>query len=450
MRRKAKRRHKTEGAERALLTGKIAMPYSQRSNVYNSRIAGSGMSTSSLCSLRVASRLLAVFLLSCVAAAFAIDWSSPEAQLASKIATVTGPGAITLDTVNRSSLAHGEFDQIIRGLQIQLGTLGLRFVNADRAAATVKISLSEDLQNYVWIAEIHQGAGESSVVIVSIPRGRSTPAGRESTGVVIHKALLWSQPERILDVAVMDGVPAHMAVLDATQVALYRLENGRWQPEQFLPISHMHFWPRDLRGRLMLRTDHLLDAYLPGILCRSTTNLPLALQCRESDDPWPLSTNQSNLNGFFAPSRNYFTGALAPGVGKQTATPPFYSAAALARDNYTLWLFAATDGQVHLLDGLTDQTAGKLAWGSDITSIHSGCGSSWSVLATSNVDRAADSLQVFDVPDREPVAASQPVTFRGPITALWAEANGNNAIAVSHNLETGDYEAFRISFTCGQ
>ena len=353
--------------------------------------------------------------------------------------------------VNRSSLKHAKSDQIIRGLQNQLGTLGLCFVHCRSSRRHSPDRSLGDLQNYVWIAEIHQGEGESSVVMVSMPRGRSTPARSvQSSALSIHKALLWITAGKNSGRG-CDGrrSGAYGSARAGTSFfTAYRTAVGN--RNSFFTITHPRSWPRDLRGRIMLRTDHLLDAYLPGILCRSTTNLPLALQCRESDDPWPLSTNQSNLNGFFAPSRNYFTGALAPGVGKQTATPPFYSAAALARDNYTLWLFAATDGQVHLLDGITDQTAGKLAWGSDITSIHSGCGSSWSVLATSNVDRAADSLQVFDVPDREPVAASQPVTFRGPITALWAEANGNNAIAVSHNLETGDYEAFRISFTCGQ
>jgi hypothetical protein len=282
-----------------------------------------------------------------------------------------------------------------------------------------------------------------------MPRRGSTPSARDAAAVSIHKALLWSQADRILDIAVMDGNPTHMGVLDGRQVGLYRLESGHWQPEQSLSIAHAHPWPRDLRGRLVLRKDHLLDAYLPGTFCRSTTSAPLALNCYDSDDPWPLGTDQISLNAFFTPSRNYFTGALAPGVGKQTSAPPFYSAAALPRDKYTLWLFSTVAGKLHLLDGVSDQSAAKLDWGNDIASVHTPCGLGWNLLAT---DGAAplDALRAFDVPDREPVAVSQPVEFRGPITALWTETNGNNAIAVSRNLETGDYEAFRLSFTCGQ
>ncbi len=424
------------------------MRSTQRSNVYNSRIADSGMLTPSLRGLRIVHVLLAVILLSRVPAISASDWSGPEAQLASKIVAATGPGAVALDIANRSSLSREEFDEISRGLRVRLAASGLRFVSADQAAATIKISLSEDLQNYVWIAEIHLGAGESSVVMTSTPRGASTLAGHDAAAVTIHKGLLWSQPQRILDVAVVDGSPTHMAVLDANQVSLYRLESGHWQPEQSLTIAHARPWPRDLRGRLVLRKDHLLDAYLPGVLCRTTTSSPLTLNCSASDDPWPLGADQISLNGFFTPSRNYFTGALAPGIGKQTSAPQFYSAAALPRDKYTLWLFAAVDGQVHLLDGLTDQAV-KLDWGSDIASVHSACGSGWNILAT-GMSSPGDSLRAFDILDREPATISRPEEFPGPITALWTESNGNGAIAVSRNLQTGDYEAFRISFTCGQ
>jgi hypothetical protein len=45
---------------------------------------------------------------------------------------------------------------------------------------------------------------------------------------------------------------------------------------------------------------------------------------------------------------------------------------------------------------------------------------------------------------------SQPLEFAGGVTALWTEAKGGSAIAVSKNAETGNYEAFRLAITCGQ
>ncbi|MBZ5570734.1 MAG: hypothetical protein LAO09_02505, partial [Acidobacteriia bacterium] len=226
--------------------------------------------------------------------------------------------------------------------------------------------------------------------------------------------------------------------------------NGRWQQTQSLAITHRQPWPRDLRGRLLLRKDHLFDAYLPGVLCQSTTVAPLSLICRDSDDPWPLAADEFALRAFFAATRNFFTGVLSPGIQKQTATSAFYSAAPLPRDTYTLWLVSAVDGQIHLLDGVTDQTATNLAWGSDIAGVRSSCGLGWQILATSRSDVANDAITAFEMADREPVAVSQPAEFSGGITALWASSDGSSALAVSHDLELGKYEAYRLSIACGQ
>jgi hypothetical protein len=273
---------------------------------------------------------------------------------------------------------------------------------------------------------------------------------RPASAMLIPKTLLWTDENRILDVALVNSNPQHMILLESESVVLSKFQNGRWQQEQSLPVPHMHPWPRDLRGRLILRKDHLFDAYLPGIFCRSTTTAPLALNCYESDDPWPLGSDQSALSAFFAPARNFFTGALSPGIERQTTVKAFYSAAMLPRGKYKLWIFVTVDGQVHLLDGVTDQTATKLGWGSDITSVQSGCGQGWQLLVSGNGSGTNETVEAFEIADRDPVAVSQPAEFSGGITALSADSDGAGAIAVSQNFETGNYEAYRLSITCGQ
>ena len=380
----------------------------------------------------------------------ASDWTSAEQPLARKIAGAIGPGAVALDFTNRSSLGRADFDDIRRGLTTELASLGLRFVPPEQAAATVQISLSEDLQNYVWIAEIHQGNNENSVAMVSLPRPAITVAPRESAALTLHRTLLWTQDDRILDAAVIDGNPPHLAILNPDHLSLYVYRDGRWQGEQSLPIQHSHPWPRDLRGRLVLRQDHLLDAYLPGVFCTSSTTAPLTLNCRDSDDPWPIGSDTVRLHAFFASSRNFFTGVLAPGVGKQTSAPAFYSAATVPREKYVLALFATLDGQIHMLDGIADRATNKLGWGSDIASIHTECGSGWQVLTTQAGTVPHDAIHAYEFPDREPVLVSQQVDFNGPIIALWSESSGNTAVAVSRSSETGKYEAYRLSITCTQ
>jgi hypothetical protein len=227
------------------------------------------------------------------------------------------------------------------------------------------------------------------------------------------------------------------------------MNGGRWQPSQKMPVQHAAAWPRDLRGRIVLARDHLFDAYLPGVVCSSTATAPLAMTCRQGDDPWPVGATQ---RAFFAPARNFFTGVLVPALGQQGSVAPFYSAAALPRSNYTLWVLARVDGTVHLLDGMNDiAMRGARDWGNGLAAVQSACGSGTQLLVTAaGDDSSPDVLRAFEIAGREPVEASAPLDFSGPIAALWTAADGRTAIAVAHNLKTGTYDAFELAITCGQ
>ncbi|MBZ5678765.1 MAG: hypothetical protein LAO24_01530 [Acidobacteriia bacterium] len=429
------------------------------------------------CPLRSGSSLTAALrtsflVLGFVVGVWAADWNSPEQQLARKVAAVTGPGAVALTVENRSSLGRRETEVISNGLRAALEAAGLRFVKPEQAAATVAISLSENSSSYVWVAEIRQGANEVAVVMVSASRPEGLPVSHESVPLSLRKIPLWVQEERILDVAVLEENPApeQIAVLDAEKIAIYRLQGGKWQQQQASSITHARPWPRDLRGRLVPAKDHLLDVYLPGVFCRSSAGTTLALTCHESDDPWPLVVGSlsggganfpsfgavggspltiTSMRGFFAPTRNFFTGALTPGVGKFTTVAKYYSAAFVPRDKYVLWLFASVDGQVHMVDGVSD-VAARLRWGSDLTSVRTSCGAGWQVIATTAGDPDGDAVRAFEFPDRDPVAVSAPVDLAGRITALWTEGKGDSAIAVARSRETGNYEAFRLAIACNQ
>lgn len=413
-------------------------------SIYNARIPRTGFHSAPACAVRIA---LLILLLAATGAAS--QWQGPEIQLARKIVSVTGPGAVALTVTNRSFLGNAEAEEIRRGLTNELARTGVQVVASEQAAATVEVTLSQNEHSYVWVAEIHVGNNEPSVVMVNGTFPEGSGSGVTSSAITIHKALIWNDDHRILDVALPITTPPHMIVLEPESVVLYSLQNGRWQQEQAFAIAHEHPWPRDLRGRLVLRKDHLFDAFLPGVLCRSTATAPLGINCKESDDPWPLAVEPA-LNAFFAPTRNFFTGALSPGIQKQTATAPFYAAAALPRDKYTLWMFAGVDGQTHFLDGVSDQVLRVTAFGSEIASVHSGCGSGWQIVASQPNDSDHDTVKAFEIPDREPVPASPAVEFNGEVTALWPDSEAATVIVVSHERATGRYEAYRLSLTCGQ
>jgi len=388
--------------------------------------------------------------------ASASDWSSAEKQLAQKIAAVTGPGAAALSIQNRSSLGKRDTEIVQNGMESALQEVGVHLVNNEQAAASIALSLSENQIAYVWIAEVRQGAAESAVVMVSVPRTAATARLPDSMPMTLVKTLLWSGNKPILDVAILEGdaSPTRIAVLSPEDLSLYRMQAGKWQAEQKLSINHLKPWPLDLHGRLIPTRDHALDLYLPGVFCQTAS--AATLNCRESDDPWPLgiistpsagSSTAPLLAAFFTPRRNFFTGVITPTLGKFSAAPKFYSAAFLPRDKYVLWLFAATDGKLHILDGIRDQVSGT-DWGSDIATVRTNCGAGWQVLATNADDQSGDSVRAYELPDRDPIAVSAPINLPGKISALWAQANGDNAIAVAKNPETGSYEAYRLTVAC--
>ena len=326
---------------------------------------------------------------------------------------------------------------------------------------TVNVVLSESLREYVWTAEITIGSDQPRVVLVSFPRTRSTALFTSALPIALKKTFLFSQEQPILDAALVDmsgaamSGGAHLVVLDPTRVAVYRQQSSHWELETSLPIQRSRTFPRDVRGRLLLRRDHLFDVYLPGTFCRSSATAPLTLNCSASDDPWPLTPDESGANAvraFYAPARNFFTGALSPGIGKVSNVPSFYAAAALARSNYTLWMLAAVDGSIHMIDGITDQAIRSAHWGSDLAALRSSCGAGMQLLVSDsgdlNPDNKRDTLRAFEIPDRDPVAVSSPLEFDGPITALWPDASLTSAVAIVKREDTGWYEANRISITC--
>ncbi|PYX34209.1 MAG: hypothetical protein DMG80_03065 [Acidobacteria bacterium] len=371
-------------------------------------------------------------------------------QLAHKISSVTGPGAITLDITNRSSLDEKAVREARSALEAELRTGGVRTAAADESMGSVQVTLSESIREYVWSAEVVIGSDERGVVLVSAPRPQTGGTPSSSMPLVLRKNFLFTQEQPILDATVieMSGGP-RLLLLDAGQVAVYRQQSGRWEQEASLAITHVRIFPRDLRGRLLLRRDHLFDVHLPGVICRSSVTAPLTLVCNESDEPWPLSADDNGMRAFFAPARNFFTGTLAPGIGKVANAPSFYSAAALPRAGYTLWVLAAVDGSIHALDGMTDQVIRGAKWGSQMAAVHSSCGSGTQLLVSESGTPEQDSVRAVEIPDRDPVFASSPLEFDGPVVALWTDASGTGASAIVKRQDTGWYEAYRISISCG-
>jgi hypothetical protein len=103
---------------------------------------------------------------------------------------------------------------------------------------------------------------------------------------------------------------------------------------------------------------------------------------------------------------------------------------------------------------MTDQVIRDGKWGSDLAALHSTCRTGTQLLVSESGSLTSgnserDGLRAFEIPDRDPVAASSAVEFDGRIVALWPESSGNGATAIVRRKDTGWYEAYRVSISCG-
>ena len=397
-------------------------------------------------------KLLVGLLLLCFGAAVSsaaapeTTWAAASARLAKEIDNISGPGTATLTIRNQSGIPNDELPAIRRGIEAQLRVNGIQVRSAETSATTIAITLSENLQGGLWVAEVTQGS-DTKVALVPVPRTGSAAVLASGPSMTLKKTLIYSQPSPILDFATIHaGSDTHLVVLGGSNVSLYRSTGSKYELEQAFPIVHSRPFPRDLLGRLAIGRDHLFDAYLPGVICSSSPSTPINVACHESDDPWPLGSQKALFNA----ARNYFTGALLPGIGKPVT--PFFTAADLPRANYTLWIFTSTDGTVRESDGVNERrttTASTGDWGSDLAAVHDACGLGTQLLVTTAGD-GADSLRAYELPDREPVLVSAVLSFDNPIVALWTSMDGTNANAMVHNLAGGRYEAYSVSIACNQ
>ena len=351
------------------------------------------------------------------------------------------PSAVAVTFQNLSSLSPERLEALQNAIFNSFRNANVRVVKPEQAVAEVHITFSEDWQGYLLIANIQQGS-TSQTVIRKLPRPQQTQAAH-TTALTIRKISVWQQEMPILDFY-QDN--QNLLVLEPSQVALYSMDSGQWRPRQTLGIPHQNPWPRDLRGRLEVRGGEI-NVFLPGARCSGKISPP-SLDCRGSDDPWPIG---EGLVAFFSPRRNFFSGLLA-GSSAGASLSPFFSGATWQNGDQHLWLFTGTDGHTRLFQNdLNTPAATFNGWGSTLAPVHSVCGSGWQVLTSSPADSTRpDSVQAVEISGREALPVSSPVDLSGTVEALWTAGNYGQLVNGVLHSQTGKYEAFTLTVICNQ
>jgi hypothetical protein len=276
---------------------------------------------------------------------------------------------------------------------------------AARGAGIVEVVVTAtgNLRGPLLVAEVQKGR-ETVVETAGYSSQLAAPASRPA----LVSRLLWEQDEPILDLTLIgDG---SLLVLSPSGVKLCRRSDGQCEVKEARPPS---LTGRDPRGRLVVSGDaftaHLSDG-----------------------DSGEFQIDGEQVH--FSPGQN----TLESASGEK-----FFS---IARAG-SFRLVAGVDGRTRISQG--PQTFVLDGWGSDMVGIASSCEPGPLVVATSSSEsNAADSAAAYEITNQNPRAATGPVEFPGPVTALWPAAGG--ALAIVHQLATGRYAAYNLTLDCGR
>jgi len=404
------------------------------------------------------------------------QWEQPAAALAEQIAGILGPGQARLTIRNISTIPTGEIPAIRGALVRELKSRGVTTSEAE-AANLLRVTLSENLRERLWVAEIVEG-NETRVAMLEFPSVKAE-LHVEAEKIRLHKEQ-FAGPS-VLDTLPCfpepDGKPPLLAVLERRHglavlkrgclLSLDRSSSGFPDGRGFYYLDSKQPQTRDPRGLLVAASDgDGFLVYFPGTACTGSYN-PMqepnrppgedwSLHCRPSDDPWPILTadtpaGPTTIKAFYNSARNYFTGVVTPSLGAEL--PPFYTAALLPRPSGAAFLFNGIDGRVQLVENdALKSVSGTRDWGSDFAALNSGCGAGTQIIASGSGEAAADSLRAYELPAQEAIPASAPLAVEGTVTALWSAPDGKSVYAVVRKRAgvglADEYEVDRVTASC--
>jgi len=301
---------------------------------------------------------------------------------------------VSCEIRNLSSLQPEEVARIERSLKAELQVRGVRLTSSG-AEINVVVTLSENYKDLVWTGEIHKGDA-SQVVLIAAERSPENRALSNAMPLTIRSEKFWEGPERILDAG--------------------EISNGAGKSWLVLLL------PDGLR--------------IQDKQTGSASKLEITSVQSASRDPW------GNLN--FDPVGNTIAFFLSPRVCTVNLEAPDLSGCPTAEGSSG----GPLPGRFPVMFDLSPPGPPPPGKGT-VIEMKPVCGGASQFLATGARDYTqTDSLQVFQIETSGAVAVSAELDFPGPITALHAVSDTPRAVL--RNLATGNYEAYRLSFSCGQ
>jgi hypothetical protein len=343
-----------------------------------------------------------------------------------------------------------ELDEVKRTIEMELRTRGLRTVADSSFDVKVRITLSADNSERLWIADFDNDGAHATLIE---PSERSSfDAKPWASRTHVDRELVFSGNAPFLDFACTSPQAAKEC---GKVLVLYTDGIVLMDSEQNFPriaVLHEGAWPRDLRGRITISGSDF-KARIEDVECSgSVTRVPTA-KCAPTNGPWVFAGPEEMTIAFLAPSENWFqrTDTVASAAPKANLEP-FFSLSGLELSGEPAWISTGTKGETRLISGKSGNTLSiTSAWGSDLATVKTDCGTGWQILSTSRRDNTElDSIAVYEWTGSEFRSLSDPLELDGTVVATWSAENGGPARAVVHNLKTGNYEAYLLNVGCSQ
>lgn len=409
--------------------------------------------------------MVASVLMAQPASATSVPWEQPAAALAEQIAGILGPGQAHLTIRNNSKISTDEIPAIRRALEEALKTRGVQASGAE-SANTIRITLSENIRERLWVAEIVEG-NETRLAMIRVEAG--VPHQEASTSeITLHKQAVLTTTEPVLTAL---EIADSYIVIEPEEIVTFARSASGWEERNHVGIGQKKPLARDPRGVIFPSPDGQgFMASVAGMACSGSyqhaqASADWTLHCRESDDPWLLTPSQPADSGsaatenfyalpiraFYNAGRNYFTGVVTPNLGADL--PPFYNAVLIPRPDGAGLLINGIDGKVQLVEAAAlKPIAGTRDWGSDFAALHSGCGTGTQIIVSGSGEATSDSLRTYDLPAQEAIPASTALTMEGTVTALWTAPDSKSVFAVMRKPASpgyaDTYEVDRVTASC--
>jgi hypothetical protein len=342
--------------------------------------------------------LLFIFVLAATPIATLGDTLDDSArELARKIAAALPTGEnVSCEIRNISSLRSDEAQRIEQALTADLQNNGVPTQTTGSAKVNIVVTLSENLKNFVWTAEIHRG-DTSQVLLTTGPRPHENRAASSAMPITLHGEKFWEGPEQILDAfeetTVNDAGTLFLLLPDGLVIrkkgadSSFKIAIPMAQVARRTPFGSVH----GENACRQLEFSPCVVVTLNGFICTVGLATHTVVECH---GPVPL-------------------GARDP------VDPLIFFPRTLPRGRS---------------EPLTEMT--------------SHCGAEIQFATGTGDYTQPDSVQAFDWRGPDYIPFSNELSFPGPVMALHVV--GRVPTAIVRNLETGDYEAYHLSISCAQ